>query len=413
MLQNRLSPRLAALFFPSLKTKLLILLIVFITSLGIGLRLYAAPRLSIDVDERIYLQSALKYANFMRDGQWNMLVWYDYNSEHPVFYKIVYGVALLTQPRLDFFDTQLFIDGKAMYKVKDSQWGLTCRYVSVIFGGLTILALAVVNPIAGLYFAIDTLAVQFNSSLFLESLPALTSFLCAFAYLHWYQHIYRKSRPLVEDFVWLGLSAGFLGMSAASKYTYATVGLAIVIHFAGGVILKKNRPADLWKLAAWGLAALLVFFVCDPYLWKHPFSRLLGTLNFHMQHTQSDRVTTHQYGFYQPFIWLSGPNYKIPGNANAIIPIKLDTLIGLLALIGLPRLRTRQPFYFIWLVTGLVVLMLWPTKWLQYTMIVMVPVCTSAAMGTTWLYDLLKNSLISWRNRPKKASAAPGLSPGK
>jgi hypothetical protein len=386
------------------KIKVFVLSIVIVTSLGVGLRLYAAPRLSIDVDERVYLQAALQYADFMRTGQWKMLIWNDFNFEHPPFYKIVYGVALLTQPQLEDFNPQEFIDGMAMYKVKAAQWGLADRYVSVLFGGLTVLAVALVNPIAGLFYAIDTLAVQFNSSLFLESLPTLASFLSALCYLYWYERIRQKSQPITMDFLWLGLSAGFLGISVASKYNYAVVGIAILIHFTGSVILKKNPSRDLWKLIAWAGLALLAFYICDPYIWKHPISNLLGSLTFHLNHPQSQRAQIANLPFYQPLIWFSAPFFKFSGNAFAIFPIKLDTLIGLLALAGLPRLIARKPFYFIWLIAGFLMLMAWPTKWVQYSMIVMVPFCISAAMGAIWLVDLLKNGLINWQKARRKAS---------
>jgi hypothetical protein len=54
--------------------------------------------------------------------------------------------------------------------------------------------------------------------------------------------------------------------------------------------------------------------------------------------------------------------------------------------------------------TGMTMLLLWQTKWQQYTMIIMVPLCLSAAMGTGWLFNLLKNGLVSGRNRVKDAS---------
>jgi hypothetical protein len=49
--------------------------------------------------------------------------------------------------------------------------------------------------------------------------------------------------------------------------------------------------------------------------------------------------------------------------------------------------------------------LLWQTKWPQYTMIIIVPLCLSATMGTAWLFDLLKGGLALWR---KKEPALPG-----
>jgi len=251
---------------PSSNKRSRALAVVLILVLGIGLRLYAAPRLSIGNDERVYLQSSLEYANFIRDGKWGMFIWHDFHPEHPPLHKILYGIALLTQPRLDYLDPQTFIDGMSMYKVEQSRWGLTARLVAVILGSLTVLTLALVDPIAGLFYAVHTVAVQFNSAIFLEALPSLTSLLCALCYLHWYDRVYQKSQPMKETILWLGLSSAFLGMSAASKYTYAVVGLSITIHFTAGILLKKNSIRHLGILAAWGILAIVFFYILDPYI---------------------------------------------------------------------------------------------------------------------------------------------------
>lgn len=365
------------------------IIIALITALGVGLRLYAAPRMAIDVDERVYFQAALHYAEDIRQGQWKMLAWDDYNAEHPPFYKLIYGVALLTQPRLDQYNSQLFIDGKAMYKIVYLQWGMAGRYVSVFFGGLTVAALALVNPLAGLLYAVDSIAVQFNSTMFLEALPTLASFIAALCYLRWCQRLHSPEKPRLCGAVWLALSAGCLGAAVASKYTYAVVGAAILIHLAGSVLFKKAPPSVLWMLAGWGLLALAAFFACDTYLWPHPAARLISSLTFHFNHTQSDRAQIVNLPFYQPFIWFSQPFFKNPGNAAALFPLRMDTLIGLAALLGLPRLVMRQPLYFIWLVLGFGVLMAWPVKWVQYGMIVIVPLCLSASLGLVWIKDEL------------------------
>jgi hypothetical protein len=395
-----LSLHITTKFSHSLKTGVLIVLIALITSLGFSLRLYAAHRLPISSDERVYFKSALQYADILRQRDWKMLTWLDYNYQHPPFYKIVYGAALLTRPPMGPFWDKDFTDGMAMARVDASPWGLTDRYISVIFGGLTVLALAAVNPIAGLLYAIDTRAIQYNSYIYLEALPTLTSFLSLACYLYWYERIYRKSRPAYIEFAWLGLSAGLLGIALASKYTYAVVGLAIPIHFLGGVLLRKNRFIDVWKLAAFGIFALLVFYVCDPFIWKHPISHLLESLTFHLNYTKSSIVQDANLPFYQPLIELSAPVTTFSGfiNNSSSFLFKLDTIIALLALAGLPRLFSRQPLYAIWLVIGLGSLLFWTTKWPQYLMIVIVPVCISAAMGAGWLFELVKNRVVSSRS---------------
>jgi len=383
---------LAERISPTLKGQLLALLIIAITVTGTALRIYAANRLPVDNDERVYLQTAVQYNNYIRQGRWGMLTVDDINSEHPVFYKVVYGAALLSRPHLEKLDKADFVLGMSIAKVNARPWGLTARYVSVMSGGLTTLALSMINPLAGLFFATDTLAVKYGSSIFLEALPLLANLLAAICYLRWYQGI--RCQPQRENLIWLGLSACFMGGSVACKYTYAVVGIAITIHFVGSVVLKKAPARALWKLAAWGMLSVAVFFACDPYLWRHTFSRLSSTIAYHQNHSQSDEVLKYNYPFWQPLVWLSASFPHFFDNSRTSFLVRPDALIALLALAGLPRLFHRQPFYFIWLVTALAVLLLYPVKWPQYTMIAIVPLCLSAAMGTGWLFDLLKGGLV-------------------
>lgn len=385
------------------RKRLSVLLVILIIAVGAGLRYYAANRLTIDADERTYLRAAWQYNNLMRQGQWNWLVWNDYNSQHPPFYKAVYGFALLTQPPLRYFNTVDFVIGKPIADVKDRDWGLTARYVSVISGTLTTFVLALVNPLAGLFFATDTTAVKYNSTIFLEALPVLASLLAAVCYLFWYNGLRRS--PAAENLLWLGASAGFLGLSIACKYNYGVVGIAVAIHFMIGIIAKKISVKDLWKLAAFTALVLVAFFICDPYLWRHTFSRLYTSLSFHIEHTQSTQVKSAGYRVWQTIVWFTAPFPKFfPISRNSFL-IRPDIYIGLLAIIGIPRLVRRESFYFLWLVVGLSTLLIWPTKWPQYTMIVMAPFCLSAALGAGWLFDLLKDRLFQPRNRVQKDTA--------
>ena len=359
----------------------------------------------MESDEKVYLQAARQYNLYIQQGQLNQFVWYSFNSEHPPLYKIIYGFALLSEPPLEKYEKSDFVFGVPLAEVQGKQWVLAGRAVSVVCGGLTTLALAAINPLAGLFFATDTFAVKYDSSMFLEALPMLANLLAAICYLGWYRSLRRDADR--EHWLWLGLSGGFLGVSVACKYIYAVLGIAIVIHLAGSVILKQVPAKALWKLAAWGMLSVVVFFACDPYLWVHTLSRLQDTILFHEAHSQSDAVTSSNLPFWQPFVWFSAPFPKFLDYTSSAFLVEPDSLIGLLALIGLPRLVRRQPFYFIWLATGLVSMLLWPTKWPQYTMIAIIPVCLSAAMGTGWLFDLLKGGLAAWQKGAAK-STLPG-----
>ncbi|MEK7328565.1 MAG: hypothetical protein AAB217_25240, partial [Chloroflexota bacterium] len=84
---------------PSLRSRTLRLLaILAVTLLALGLRLRAVDRLSIDYDEDDYLGAAQRYAAALRAGDWDRIVNYDFNSEHPPLTKLVYGISILSLP---------------------------------------------------------------------------------------------------------------------------------------------------------------------------------------------------------------------------------------------------------------------------------------------------------------------------
>lgn len=62
-------------------------------TLALVLRVRAANRLLVDYDEPVYLPAAQHYAQAIALGDWNELSAYRFNIEHPVFYKLIYGVV--------------------------------------------------------------------------------------------------------------------------------------------------------------------------------------------------------------------------------------------------------------------------------------------------------------------------------
>jgi ABC-type sugar transport system permease subunit len=207
----------------------------------------------------------------------------------------------------------------------------------------------------------------------LEPLPALTSLLAVLFYV--------KSRSRWNR--WALLSAVALGLTAASKYLYCVAGLAILAHW-----LWVSRPDDglrsraawrrwLWPVALWGLVSLAVFWAADPYLWADPFGRLEQSLLFHGAYAQSAHVRQVGYPLWQPFVWLMGPVPWHPG----VFVVALDLYITLLAGLGLRRMWRQQPVFGLWLGLALGFLLVWPTKWPQYILILTAPLSLAAAEG--------------------------------
>ena len=58
-----------------------------------------------------------------------------------------------------------------------------------------------------------------------------------------------------------------------------------------------------------------------------------------------------------------------------------DAIIAILALPGLPFTYKRYRVMAIWLVLSLGFLFIWPTKWEQYIMLLVTPLCLCAAIG--------------------------------
>ena len=385
-----------------------IALIVVVSLLAGALRWHAANHLLIDGDESTYINAALDYADALRAGDWKAIAWYDENREHPALNKLLYGVVLLGQPPLETLWPEDYPDYTPIAGTEGRPWGIAGRYASAALGGLAVLVLSLLNPVAGLLLAVHTFAVRFSSGFLLEALPFLTGLLAALFYLRWFdsgkkRFIHRlhrhEERKEIEgeggrgSVVWLGLSAAALGATAASKYTYAVVGIAIGLHglwFAG----RAGRlRASLGWLVGWGLLTLAAFFVFDPYLWPKPLPRLIESLTFHAQYSQNEFV--RGYPAWQPLVWLTS---TYPGKFPNFAPafwVALDPLITALALVGLPRTWQRRPLFVIWLAVGLVTVLLWPTKWPQYTLILLAPLCLAAAEGAGWVWDQVRGRFFT------------------
>ncbi len=215
---------------PRSKIFIRLALVITIGLVALGMRLYFANRHVIDHDEPTYLNAALRYTNYLRSGEYTWLAWDQHNYQHPVLSKILYGIVLLTQDPLVEMHDKNFDTGMPIQSAEGRAWGLAGRYTSAALGTLASLAVAAINPLAGLFFATQSLNTISTSVVGLEALPLLTSFLAGIFYLSWVKQISSQA-PGRYVSIWLGLSAVALGMTAASKYTYCVVGLAIVIHF--------------------------------------------------------------------------------------------------------------------------------------------------------------------------------------
>jgi len=380
-----------------------ILLILLITLVALFTRLRAVERLDIDYDEDDYLRAGQQYATAIAVGRWEDFTQLNYRPEHPPLAKIVYGFALASLPPAPEIPAR---PTTAQPAPRLPQPHLTvARSVAAAFGTLQVALLSFLNPLAGLILAIHTREIKYTTEVMLEALPSLLSLIVIMAY----QKAGNKWNA------WLMLSAIALGLMAASKYLYGVVGLAIVIWHVR--LEWRNRDwRAFWPLVAWGLLALIIFYLTDPYLWPDPVNRLRESVFYHTGYAQSTGVVSAGLPVWQPFVWLFGAAQE----RNAVFVVAFDFFIALFALRGLQRLRQRHPLYALWFALAFGFLLVWPTKWPQYILILTVPFTLAAAEGMRATFDSIyaQWSTYDWRkvsaqwNWKELKTALPWLAPG-
>ena len=390
---DTLARLLRRLPWKEVKTLFLLFAVVCVAYEAQFLRARGVRRLPLDHDERYYLFAGRDYARSFQEGDLGRIPRSEIVFEHPAFAKLVYGTALyLAHDELPFFEKEGFFIGERLSSDHPAKPLLrTARTVSAWFGVLTTAVLAAVNPLAGFFLAVHSFAVKYTSVAYLEAIPSLFSLLSVLAYSRWdrlHQDPAPKTRPrqFWSEGLWLVLSAVTLGISVASKYIYGVAGIAIALHAIGRALSRRKAlVGTLLPMAVWGVVALLAFFIADPALWPDPVHRLQASFAFSAAFSSGEYVRSMGYPAWQPFIWLSRP---VTGHDPRAIPylpgdflVTLDVPINLLALLGIHRLLKRHSVFAVWLITAAGFLLLWQTKWPQYVMILLVPLCLSAAEG--------------------------------
>jgi 4-amino-4-deoxy-L-arabinose transferase-like glycosyltransferase len=377
----------------SLHKKFLVAFVIVM--IAFGLRYHLARNGPVEYDEYTYLRVAQQYAHSIRDGNWVQLIENPSNYEHPAFNKLIYGVVLATRPIADNLVKLTVQDGGS---IKDAVYFyrlLGLRMVSGFFGVMTVLVLALVNPLAGLFLAISTYAIKYTSVIYLEAMPMFFSLLSvvSFEKLLFKSGLPQKS-PHRFPF-WFWLSAVSMGLAVASKYVYGLPIIAIV-----AVIIqrsRKNKTSILLFICVWLFVILSTFFLADIHLWHVPLDRFLKTLNYHLAYTsQSKYVLSAAYPFWQPFSWLAIPIswQLLPQKpffyqkGDFLIAIEPLTLI--LAVFGFKKLYQEHSLFFWWFVIGFLFLLIWNTKWPQYILTVLAPFCLAAGLGVRVIHGWLR-----------------------
>lgn len=343
-----------------------LLAFLLVALLAYSLRQKAAATIQRDSDEAIYLAAAEEFASLIQTGNWAGFLETNPTPEHPPLTKIIFGVAIQSQPATPanaHIDETVFLPR-----------GQAARRTSAVFGALTAGLLALVNPVGGLLLAMHTMTIKYTSEIMLEAVAAFTSLAAVLCYVRY------KKQP---KSIWWIASAVFLGLTAANKYMYAIVGFAILADWVLSNFQTGGRWGAFFKRSAlWGIISLLAFFVFNPFLWQDPIQRLGDSLLFHSNYSQNaPEVVNLDFPFYQPFIWLN-TSAKDWHPENTFI-YSLDNFILIMGVLGLVRLWRKERVFVLWLIVGIVFLLLWNTKWPQYTIMVSAPIALSAGEATT------------------------------
>jgi hypothetical protein len=238
--------------------------VLAVVLLSCGIRLYAAGHLDVDYDEPVYLGAAVDYARSMRAGDLKQLAWSENTYEHPALYKILYGVVLLSQPPLDRLPDKDLPRLAPIATAAAGSWNVAARHLSVLLGTLAVLAMALINPLAGLFLGIDTLSVKYTSEVYLEALPLLTSLLCGLAYVRWVDRAHEPRTSRRPPVLWLILSALFL---------VSTLGIGLLISTIARTQFEAMLLAFLIQLPAIFLSGFFFPLAAMP-----PFLQALSYL---------------------------------------------------------------------------------------------------------------------------------------
>jgi hypothetical protein len=327
------------------------------------LRGWAVLRLPTDYDEPTYLKAGFDYAEALRSGNWNAVIDYAGNREHPALVKVLYGLVIV-------------VLGRNPDPIVAS---LASRVLSAVLGVAGVLVLAIADPVAGGLLAVHTMAIKYTSQVYLEAWPLLSALVAILAFV--------RARSARDGWFWL--SALVLGATAAGKLTYLPI-LFPILYLA---LWEKHVR---WNhLLLYGLAALTVFWLLDPTLWHQPIGRLVDTVFYHVGYSQGARVAAAGYPWYQPLYWISRspPSTWHP---DVFFYFALDGLIFVLALAGFYWEWRERRWVVVWIVTSILVLLLWPTKWPQYTLVLTPALCLAASTTVKHVYRWFREQELYW-----------------
>jgi hypothetical protein len=335
--------------------------ISIIVFLSIIIHAWCVWQLPVDYDEPVYLNAGSEYAKLIKNGDLSGIINFPDNREHPPLTKILYGLPHLIFP--DAANPDLYL--------------IAARSISALFGVLTVLIVSKKNSWAGLFFAFHSMTIKYSSQAYLEALPQLMILISVLAL--------EKAHEGSKKYLWISSIA--LGVAGAAKYPYLLIAFVLLCLF----ILK--RKFNFRTIIAYFALAVFTFFVLNPNLWLDPVNQIIEAVQYHLHYSQSAYVQTYAYPWYQQILFLSS---SVPWHPQVFFFLTLDEYAFWIALAGLYfELREKQ-WSAVWFLTGIIFLLLWPTKWPQYTMFITPVIALIAGKTVTRAINWLKPKVDYW-----------------
>jgi len=327
------------------KNKFIKIIIVLIIT--VATHTLAVAKLPQDFDEPVYTEVAVDYARALKRGDFHAIIDDPKVREHPALVKLVYGIAIYLNDSENNYTESL----------------QTGRIVSAVFGVLGTLVIAFMDPFAGGLMAIHALVVKYSSQAYLEAIPLTFMIVSVFAFL-------KTDKAKINGWFWF--SAFALGATTAGKFTYTPVLVIILAYLA----FFEKKIALRWMFG-FAILSLLTFSILNVTLWHEPLNRIMEALSFHANYQSGDHVTEVGFPWYQPFIWLF---VETPGDWHGgIFLYDIDPFIAAFAFAGILREWKGRRWLVVWLVSGMIFLLLWGTKWPQYLLTIVPAICLMAA----------------------------------
>jgi len=260
------------------------------------------------------------------------------------------------------------------------------RVFSAVTGVLQVLVEALVSPLGALWLAFDTYHAKYTAQAYIEGLPGLFAILAVMLFERALRQ--RAPRGLVPAPPTLSplpliAAAVLVGLASAGKYPY---GLVLVLAFLPFLLQRGDRRP--WLLAGAAAATLLAFLAADPALWNDTLDKAWNSVAFHFQSTPAEQARRSGLPWWYQLYYLtrSTPVRWHPG----VFPVGwLDLLLLPVAALGVPAAARHRPVWLAWAIVGLVFLLVWPTKWPQYTLLVRPPLTVLAGLGLVAVKDRL------------------------